>query len=78
MVAAFPGRIFNIQQVVPFSIFKKNVVISKANVVTKNFPLKVEDIRKKFKIKDGGEDFLYFTTLHDEQLVVIYARRNTQ
>ena len=77
LVAAFPGRIFDIQQVVPFSIFKKNVAISKANVVTKNFPLKVEDIRKKFKIKDGGDDFLYFTTLHDEQLVVIYARRNT-
>lgn len=77
LVAAFPGRIFNIQQVIPFSIFKKNVAISKANVVAKNFPLKVEDIRKKFKIKDGGGDFLYFTTLHDEQLVVIYARRNT-
>lgn len=77
LVAAFPGRIFDIQQVVPFSIFKKNVAIGKANIIAKNFPLKVEDIRKKFKIKDGGDDFLYFTTLHDEQLVVIYARRNT-
>jgi len=73
LVAEFPGRIFQVQQVVPFSVFKKNVDITKANIVAKNFPLKVDDIRKKFKIKDGGDDYLYFTTLFDDRLVVVYG-----
>lgn len=75
LIAEFPGRIFQIQQVVPFSVFKKNVDITKANIISKNFPLKVEDLRKKFKIKDGGEDYLYFTTLFNGTHVVVYGRR---
>ncbi|MBD1435060.1 class I SAM-dependent methyltransferase [Sphingobacterium sp. DN00404] len=75
VIGDFPGRVFRIQQVVPFSIFKKSVGVAKANIVTKNFPLKVEQIRKKFKIKEGGEDYLYFTTLYDDRLVVVYAKR---
>ncbi|PRD56174.1 THUMP-like domain-containing protein [Sphingobacterium gobiense] len=75
LLAELPGRIFQIQQVIPFSVFKKNVDITKANIVAKNFPLKVEEIRKKFKIKDGGEEYLYFTTLFDDRLVVVYGRR---
>ncbi|NGM64014.1 class I SAM-dependent methyltransferase [Sphingobacterium sp. SGR-19] len=75
IVTEFPGRIFQIQQVVPFSVFKKNIAITKANIVAKNFPLKVEEIRRKFKIKDGGEDYLYFTTLFDDRLMVVYGKR---
>ena len=74
-IGDFPGRVFRIQQVVPFSRFKKNTGVAKANIVTKNFPLKVEQIRKKFKIKEGGEDYLYFTTLYDDRLVVVYTKR---
>ena len=74
-VSEFPGRVFQVQQVIPFSVFKKNVDIAKANIIAKNFPLKVDDIRKKFKIKDGGEDYLYFTTLFDDRHVVVYGRR---
>lgn len=58
----FPGRILHIINTFSFNQFKKQNQILKANVVSKNFPMKVEEIRKKFKIKDGGSDFLYFTT----------------
>ncbi|TYR31207.1 methyltransferase domain-containing protein [Sphingobacterium phlebotomi] len=75
LIPEFPGRVFQIQQVVPFSVFKKNVDITKANIIAKNFPLKVDDIRRKFKIKDGGEDYLYFTTLFDDRHVIIYGKR---
>jgi len=75
LVAEFPGRTFEIQQAVPFSDFKKSNDIKKANIVAKNFPLKVDDIRKKFKITDGGEDYLYFTSLFNQTLVVVYAKR---
>jgi len=71
----FPGRIFQIQQVYTLSNFKKENKISQANVATKNFPVKVEDIRKKFKIKDGGKDFLYFTTDMTGNHIVIHGYR---
>ena len=31
------------------------------NIITKNYPLKPEEIKKKYKIKDGGEDYLIFS-----------------
>ncbi|NGF56103.1 hypothetical protein G5B00_06200 [Parapedobacter sp. SGR-10] len=58
----FPGRIFKIQKVQSIPSFKKNNSLTKANVATKNFPIKVDEIRKRYKIKDGGSDFLFFTT----------------
>lgn len=70
----FPGRIFQIQQVTPFSAFKKKDIPPKANIISKNFPLKTDDIRKKFKIKEGGHKYLYFTTLFNNEHVVIDVR----
>ena len=61
-IPEFPGRIFKIHKVYSLPDFKRHSSIQKANVATKNFPIKVEEIRKKFKIKDGGQDFLYFVT----------------
>lgn len=58
----FPGRSFKINQVIPFQ--KKAIQklgIPKANITTRNFPEPVAVIRKRFKIKDGGEDYLFFT-----------------
>lgn len=71
----FPGRVFQIMKTYPISEFKKLNSINKANVAIKNFPMKVEDIRKKFKIKDGGSDFLYFVTNAADQLIVIHCRK---
>lgn len=69
----FPGRVFEIKHVYNFNEFKKSNTISKANVATKNFPMKVEELRKKFKIKDGGKDFLYFTTDPAGNYIVIHC-----
>lgn len=71
----FPGRVFEVINTYSVSDFKKQNTIYKANVATKNFPMKVEDIRKKFKIKDGGIDFLYFVTNAAEQHMVIHCRK---
>ncbi|KGE12408.1 THUMP-like domain-containing protein [Sphingobacterium deserti] len=76
-VEDFPGRCFRILDIYPLSKLKKNRAVTKANVVTKNFPLRVEDIRKKFKIADGGADFLYFCTLQGGEHVAILCTRFT-
>jgi 16S rRNA G966 N2-methylase RsmD len=72
----FPGRRFKIEKVLPFSkkiIAKEN--LTKANISTRNFPLSVGDIRKKLKIKDGGNTYLFFTTdKHNSKLVIICSK----
>ena len=68
----FPGRAFKVESVVNFSKRSlKDLNISKANITTRNFPIDVKDIRKKSKIFDGGDDYLFFTTNHiDEQIII--------
>ena len=68
----FPGRIFQIIEATHFSNnWNKDKAVIKANITTRNFPLKVKEIRKRFKIKDGGEDYLFFTTLESGEKQVI-------
>ncbi|BAO77543.1 SAM-dependent methyltransferases [Winogradskyella sp. PG-2] len=74
----FPGRCFKIENQLPFNkkVFAKEK-ISKANVTTRNFPLSVSEIRKKLKIKDGGNHYLFFTTnLNEEKIVLVCSKIN--
>ena len=69
----FPGRRFKIEKSIPFNkkIFAKEK-ISKANVTTRNFPISVGEIRKKLKIKDGGDIYLFFTTdLNNIKIILV-------
>lgn len=72
----FPGRRFKIEKIVPFNkkAFAKEK-ISKANVTTRNFPLSVGDIRKKLKIKDGGNVYLFFTTNMDNAKIILVCSK---
>ena len=68
-IAAFPGRSFRIIAVSSFN--KKELKrhlsgITKANIATRNFPLSVAELRKRLKLKDGGETYIFATTLSDE------------
>lgn len=72
----FPGRRFEIIKVLPYNIKKiKTLKIKKANITTRNFPETVATIRKKTKIKDGGNKYLFFTTnLNDEKIILICTK----
>ena len=50
----FPGRIFETEEINSKAIKKGE----QFNIITKNFPLKPEEIKKKYKIKDGGNQYL--------------------
>lgn len=70
----FPGRKFKITEIKEYNIknLKKNLKLNKANITTRNFPDSVDKIRKKLKIKEGGDTYLFFTTnLNDEKIVLI-------
>ena len=61
----FPGRRFKLVAATSFNKHDLKTAlqgISKANIAIRNFPLKPEALRKKLKLKDGGEHFLFATT----------------
>lgn len=53
----FPGRIFEVEPIESKQIKKKQ----QFNIISKNYPLKPEEIKKKHGLKDGGNDYLIFT-----------------
>ena len=72
----FPGRRFKIEKIIPFNKkeFSKER-ITKANITTRNFPLSVHDIRKKLKVKDGGDHYLFFTTNANNAKIVLLCSK---
>ncbi len=73
----FPGRIFSIIKVIKYNAKKIKAVlrIEKANITIRNFPETVAQIRKKTKLKDGGVNYLFFTTNIDEEKVVVVCKK---
>jgi len=70
----FDGRKFEIIKVIPYqkNEIKTCIANKKMNVSTRNFPLKVEEIKKKHKITDGGTIFSFFTTnMNNEKIVLL-------
>ncbi|TKB96032.1 class I SAM-dependent methyltransferase [Pedobacter cryophilus] len=74
-VENFAGKTFEIIKTTLFQNFKASKSMAKANVVTRNFHLKPEEIKKTFKIKDGGDIYLFFCTNYKEQKVVVEVKR---
>ncbi len=73
----FPGRTFKIITVYKYNKkqIKKVFGSKKANITTRNFHESVAQIRKKMGIKEGGDDFLFFTTDLEEKTIVIHCRK---
>ncbi|MEN8137415.1 MAG: class I SAM-dependent methyltransferase [Bacteroidota bacterium] len=77
LIDDFPGRAF---EIIATSKANKKEISSilkngKANISVRNYPLGVAEIRKKFKLKDGGDDYLFFTTDSKKHSLVIYCRK---
>ncbi|WP_264524609.1 class I SAM-dependent methyltransferase [Flavobacterium sp. N502536] len=75
----FPGRRFEIEKVIPYSKneMKTELVNQQANITTRNFPDTVENIRKKWKIKNGGNLYCFFTTDKNDTKIVLICRKIT-
>lgn len=77
-VETFPGRRFVVKDVFPFtsklckSLQKE---VPSANITTRNFPLSVEELRKRTRIADGGSVYLFATTLADGDRIVIKSEK---
>jgi hypothetical protein len=49
--------------------------IEKANLTIRNFPSSVAELRKRLKLKEGGEVYLFATTMADESKVLIKCKK---
>ena len=71
----FAGRKFLIKKWGDYKAFMKGNKLEKANIISRNFPLNPVEIKKKHKVKDGGNDFLIFTTGPTGQLLVVQCSK---
>jgi len=72
----FPGRKFEIIAVYPFTKSSmRSLIKSKTNVVSKNFKLSVAEIRKKYKLQEGLEYYLFFVTDSNNKPIVINCKK---
>jgi len=79
-IEEFPGRVFEV--INQWGNSKKELKglvenSPKANMSTRNYPIGAEELRKKLKIKDGGDIYLFACTLFDEQKIIIETIKPT-
>ena len=74
----FPGRRFEVDEVIPFHSKSCKQLAGQslqANVTTRNFPLTVEALRKKCRIREGGDIYLFATTGPKEEKLLIRTHK---
>lgn len=77
----FPGRKFRISAV--FSLSKRDVrtlqsLTTAANITCRNFPMTAEELRKRLKLKDGGDTYIFATTACDKSRILIISHTETR
>ncbi|MFV0472324.1 MAG: THUMP-like domain-containing protein [Paludibacteraceae bacterium] len=76
LLPEFQGRIFEVKNVIDYKKSNlKKMDIPKANLTTRNFPLTVAELRKKLNINEGGDDYIFATTLSNNNLVLINCKK---
>jgi hypothetical protein len=76
LVSSFPGRIFQVNQSVKPDAKKLREAFPEgnANVITRNYPLTPDELKKKTKLRDGGERYLIGFTGPKEKYLMAAAR----
>ncbi|MGL5937127.1 MAG: THUMP-like domain-containing protein [Phocaeicola sp.] len=80
LIPDFPGRKFKVAAVSSFGKRElKDLLegVEKANLTVRNFPASVAELRKRLKLKEGGSDYLFATTLQGEKKIVVKTTKVT-
>ena len=78
LIKEFPGRVFEVKNVDGFGkneLKRLSSELKKANIAVRNFPERPETLRKRLKLGDGGDTYLFATTLDDERRVIIQCEK---
>lgn len=79
LIEDFPGRVFVVERCEVYGKKGiKNIVegLGQANISTRNFPLTVAELRKTLSLRDGGDTYLFATTLKNGEKVIIRCKKN--
>lgn len=73
----FPGRRFEIQEILPYGKEAVNIIsmLPAANLSVRHFPESVADLRKRTRLKDGGDTYIFFTTGPDDRKIVLICTK---
>lgn len=77
-ITDFPGKIFRVNG---YSTFNKKDLhkflggMKKANISVRNFPMAATELHKRLKLTDGGNEFIFATTLYNNQHVIVRCER---
>lgn len=77
-IGNFPGRIFRIVNQCSFNRkeAKESLAdLKKANVTVRNFPATVAELRKRLHLTEGGDTYLFASTLNDGRKVIIRCEK---
>lgn len=78
VISDFPGRVFQVEAVSGFGKKELKALlsdISKANLTVRNFPTSVAELRKRLHLSEGGDTYLFATTLHPKEKILIKCKR---
>lgn len=76
-VEALPGRTFIIEEICDFSkqsLKKLRQEHPQANITLRNFPSSVDALRKRLKINEGGDTYIFATTLENGAHALIVCK----
>ncbi len=78
LISGFPGRIFRIVNQCSFN--KKEIKesladLKKANLTVRNFPATVAELRKRINLAEGGDTYLFASTLNNGQKILIRCEK---
>ena len=78
LISNFPGKVFRITDHTSFNKKDLHSFLSdmkKANIVVRNFTMTAVELHKRFKLADGGDDYLFATTLENGQHTIIRGEK---
>jgi len=86
LVTDFPGRTFEVINVVPFDKKAKKILsqqttdygqqsLSKVSIAVRNFPLSAEELRKHLGFKDGDDFYIFGTTMKGDKKVLVLGSK---
>ncbi len=79
LIEDFPGRSFRVDKVLSMNKYdiKELQKLKKANISIRNFHSTVTNLRQRLKLEEGGDSFIFATTLADNRKVLLLCRKIT-
>ena len=77
-VDSFPGKQYTIEHVTTMNkkeLKKALAGLTRANISVRNFPLSADNLRKRLKLKDGGDTYIFATTRGDKEHVLYICKK---